>query len=99
MAKRRLTNCTNGGPITVHVEDDKVTRVEPLVIDEKDYKSWVISTEDRDYAPPKKVTVPPFAYAERNRLYSEDRIKYPMKRVDFDQNGDRNPQNRGKIGI
>ena len=44
MAKRRLTNCTNGGPISVHVEDDKVTRVEPLVIDDADYKSWVIST-------------------------------------------------------
>ena len=98
MAKRRLTNCTNGGPISVHVEDDKVTRIEPLVIDDKDYKSWVISTDDGDYAPPRKVTVPPFVYTERNRLYSENRIKYPMKRVDFDPHGERNPENRGKSG-
>jgi len=30
------------------------------------------------------------------RLYSEDRIKYPMKRVGFDPNGDRHPETRGK---
>ena len=98
MATRRLTNCTNGGPISVHVEDDKVTRIEPLVIDDNDYKSWVISTADREYTPPRKVTVPPFVYTERNRLYSENRIKYPMKRVDFDPHGERNPENRGKSG-
>jgi trimethylamine-N-oxide reductase (cytochrome c) len=34
--------------------------------------------------------------AERNRLYSEDRILYPMKRVDWDPNGERNIKNRGK---
>ena len=28
--------------------------------------------------------------------YSKDRILYPMKRVDFDPDGDRNIQNRGK---
>jgi len=98
VAKKRLTSCTNGGPISVHVEDGRVTRIEPLVIDEEDYKPWVISTKDRDYSPPHKVTVPPFVYTERNRLYSEDRIRYPMKRVDFDPNGERNPQNRGKSG-
>lgn len=96
MTRKRLTNCTNGGPISVHVEDGKVLRIEPLVIDEEDYKPWVISTKERDYSPPRKVTVAPYVYTERNRLYSEDRIKYPMKRVDFDPNGKRNPQNRGK---
>ena len=29
-------------------------------------------------------------------MYSKDRLLYPMKRVDFDPNGDRNPQNRGR---
>ena len=33
---------------------------------------------------------------ERNRLYSEDRILYPLKRVDWDPNGERNIKNRGK---
>ncbi len=31
-------------------------------------------------------------------MYSDDRILYPMKRVDFDPNGERNQQNRGKSG-
>ncbi|MEJ2135479.1 MAG: molybdopterin-dependent oxidoreductase [Desulfofustis sp.] len=75
-----------------------MTRIEPLAIDDNDYKSWVISTADREYTPPRKVTVPPFVYTERNRLYSENRIKYPMKRVDFDPHGERNPENRGKSG-
>ncbi len=29
-------------------------------------------------------------------MYSPNRIKYPLKRVDWDPNGDRNTQNRGK---
>ena len=35
---------------------------------------------------------------ERVRVYSEDRIKYPMKRIDFDPKGERHPENRGKSG-
>jgi trimethylamine-N-oxide reductase (cytochrome c) len=31
-------------------------------------------------------------------VYSPDRLLYPMKRVDFDLNGERNPQNRGISG-
>jgi len=39
------------------------------------------------------------AYAVRNRLYSPDRIRHPMKRIDFNPEGERNPQNRGKSGF
>jgi trimethylamine-N-oxide reductase (cytochrome c) len=31
-------------------------------------------------------------------VYSPDRLLYPMKRVDFDPKGERNPQNRGTSG-
>ena len=31
-------------------------------------------------------------------VYSPDRLLYPMKRVDFDPDGERNPQNRGTSG-
>ena len=34
--------------------------------------------------------------AYKKRTYSPNRIKYPLKRVDWDPNGERNPQNRGK---
>ena len=38
----------------------------------------------------------PFSLAYKKRTYSPNRIKYPLKRVDWDPNGERNPQNRGK---
>ncbi len=95
------TNLTTGGPISVYVEDGKITRVRPIQIPEEDYpKAWVV--EDRNgkkYSPPKAMRLAQNILAERNRLYSEDRIMYPMKRVDWDPNGARNQRNRGKSGF
>ena len=34
--------------------------------------------------------------AYKTRVYSKNRVKYPLKRVDWDPNGERNYQNRGK---
>ncbi len=96
MAEKVLTSCTNCGPITVTVKDGKVVRVRPLQVDEKDYSPWTIKAGDREYTSPMKTALSPFVLGERARLYSDERIKYPMKRVDFDPNGERNPQNRGK---
>ena len=73
-----------------------MTRIRPLVADEADFRPWVIEAGGKKYSPPKKFNLAPMVHAERRRLYSDDRIKYPMKRVDFDPNGERNPQNRGK---
>lgn len=98
MTEQVFTNCTNCGPVSVYVRDGQVVRIRPLIADEKDYKPWVIEADGRHYSPPKKVALSPFVHAERRRLYSEERIKYPMKRVDFDPQGQRNPQNRGKSG-
>ena len=39
----------------------------------------------------------PFSLIERARVYSDERIMYPMKRVDFDPNGERNPQVKGVL--
>ena len=36
---------------------------------------------------------------QKARPYSENRIKYPMKRVDFDPNGNRNQQNQGQVWL
>ena len=35
-------------------------------------------------------------HAQRQRVYAPDRLKFPMKRVDFDPDGERHPENRGK---
>ena len=98
IVEKVYTNLTTGGPISVYVEDGKITRVRPIQIPEEDYpKAWVV--EDRNgkkYSPPKAMRIAQNILAERNRLYSEDRILYPMKRVDWDPNGARNQHNRGK---
>ncbi|HEY5528069.1 MAG TPA: molybdopterin-dependent oxidoreductase [Thermoleophilia bacterium] len=98
MSEQTFVNCTGGGPIRVHVEDGKITRVRPLVFDDTDAASWTLEVDGEEYTPLRKACVASFALTERARVYSEDRILYPMKRVDFDPNGDRNPQNRGKSG-
>ena len=52
----------------------------------------------KKFTPFRKVCLPAYSLTERARAYSEERIKYPMIRVDFDPNGERHPENRGKSG-
>ena len=95
MSEQVFTNLTNNGPVTVYVTDGVVTRIRPLVADEAEFRPWVIEAGGKKYSPPRKFNVAPMVLAER-RCSPDDRIKYPMKRVDFDPDGERNPQNRGK---
>jgi molybdopterin guanine dinucleotide-containing S/N-oxide reductase-like protein len=96
MSERVFTSCTNAGPISVYVKDGKVMRIRPLVAEESDFTPWTIAAGGNRYSPPKKFTLSPYVHAERQRLYSEDRLKYPLKRVDFDPRGDRHAETRGK---
>ncbi len=98
MSEQVFTNCTVGGPIFVYVKDGKITRVRPLIFDDKDAASWTIDVNGRKFSPPRKATLAPFTLTERTKVYSEDRIKYPLKRIDFDPQGDRHPETRGKSG-
>jgi trimethylamine-N-oxide reductase (cytochrome c) len=98
MAEQSFVNCTSGGPIRVHVEDGRIVRVRPLVFDEEDAASWTLEVDGEEYTPLRKACVAAFTLTERARVYSEERILHPMKRVDFDPDGERNPQNRGKSG-
>lgn len=98
MSEQILTNCTTGGPVFVHVKDGRITRIRPIVFDETDAPSWTIEARGRNFSPPRKATLAPFTVAERERIYSENRIKYPLKRVDFDPKGDRHAETRGKSG-
>jgi molybdopterin guanine dinucleotide-containing S/N-oxide reductase-like protein len=91
-----FTNCTNAGPISVYVKDGKIIRIRPLAAEERDFKPWTLEVDGHKYTPARKFNLAPYVHAERSRVYSEDRIRYPMKRADFDPNGARNPQNRGK---
>jgi molybdopterin guanine dinucleotide-containing S/N-oxide reductase-like protein len=98
MAEEVFTSCTNGGPIKVYVKDGKVVRIRPLVLDKDDAPSWTIHARGNDFTPLRKACISSFSMSEKCRTYSDDRLKYPMIRVDFDPKGERHPENRGKSG-
>jgi trimethylamine-N-oxide reductase (cytochrome c) len=45
-----------------------------------------------------KSLIPPLSLGYKNRVYSPNRILYPLKRVDWDPQGNRNTEKRGKSG-
>jgi len=94
----RYTTQTNGGPCFVYVKEGRILRITPIDLSEGDGASWTIRAHGRDFTPPRKATVSPHALNWKSMVYSKERILYPMKRVDFDPNGERNPQNRGTSG-
>jgi molybdopterin guanine dinucleotide-containing S/N-oxide reductase-like protein len=95
---KRYTSNTNGGPVFVYVKDGKIIRITPIEFDESDAQPWTIEARGKSFTPPRRTTVSPHTVAWKSMIYSPDRILYPMKRVDFDPNGQRNCQNRGISG-
>jgi len=89
-----------GAPCAVDFKDGKVVRIRPFHFDwkydKKDFNPWKIEVRGKVFEPPLKSLPSPFSLAYRKRALSPNRIKYPLKRVDWDPNGERNPQNRGK---
>ncbi len=94
----RYTNLTNGGPVFVYVKDGKILRITPIEFDQDDASPWTITARGRSFTPPRKTTLNNHAINMKSAVYSPDRLLYPMKRVDFDPKGERNPQNRGVSG-
>ncbi|MBJ9658860.1 molybdopterin-dependent oxidoreductase [Burkholderia multivorans] len=94
----RFTTNTNGGPLFVYVKDDRIVRMTPIDLDDTDAASWTIAARGKQFTPKRRAMINPHAQCLKSLVYSEKRILYPMRRVDFDPNGERNPQNRGKSG-
>ena len=94
----RYVNNTNGGPVFVFVKDGRIIRITPVEFDETDGASWTIEARGRKFTPPRRGTVNPYVFGLKSLIYSKDRLLYPMKRVDFDPNGERHPANRGVSG-
>ncbi len=95
-----LGGVTGGGvPCAVDVKDGKIIRIRPLhfdwKFDKKQFNNWKLNRNGKTLEPLMKSLPPPFSLAYKKRTYSPNRIKYPLKRVDWDPNGERNPQNRG----
>jgi anaerobic selenocysteine-containing dehydrogenase len=84
----------------VDVKDGKIIRIRPMHYDwkydpKKDMNPWKMEVRGKTFEPSMKTLIPPYSIAYKKRVYSPARIRYPMMRVDFDPNGERNPQNRG----
>lgn len=94
----RYTTNTNGGPLFVYVKDGKIVRMTPIDLDEDDAPSWSIEARGRTFTPWRRATINPHAQCLKSLVYSDKRIMTPLKRVDFDPDGERNPQNRGISG-
>ncbi len=94
----RYVNNTNGGPVYVYVKDGKIIRTTPIDFDDKDAPSWTIEARGKEFTPPRRATVPAYSLSWKSMINSKERNLYPMKRVDFDPNGERNPHNRGISG-
>jgi anaerobic selenocysteine-containing dehydrogenase len=92
----------SGVPTIIDVKDGKVTRIRPLhydmSYDSKDFNAWKMEARGKTFTPPMKGTVGPIGMAYKKRVYSKNRVSYPLKRVDWDPTGERNTQNRGKSG-
>lgn len=88
-----------GAPCAVDVKDDKIVRVRPLHFDSKysteEIGNWTLKRNGKTLSNPLKSLPSPYSLAYKKRAYSPNRIKYPLKRVDWDPNGERHPENRG----
>ena len=82
------------------VKNGKLTRIRPLHFDwkqdPKTFNAWKWEIKGKTFEPRLRSLIPPYSLGYKKRVYSPNRILYPLKRVDWDPNGERNPQNRGK---
>ncbi len=90
----------DGNSSVIDVQDGKIIRIRPLHYDWKydwaDLNPWKMEVRGKVLEPLTKTLLPPFALAYKKRVFSPNRILYPLKREDWNPNGERNPQNRGK---
>lgn len=94
----RFTTNTNGGPLFVYTRGQEIVRITPIDLEDGDAASWVIHARGKRFSPRRQATVSAHALTLKSLVYSDKRLLYPMKRVDFDVNGDRKVANRGKSG-
>ncbi|MFW2365953.1 MAG: molybdopterin-dependent oxidoreductase [Desulforhopalus sp.] len=83
----------------VDVKNGKIVRVRPMrygwKYDKSEVRQWKMERDGKTIEPTWKSLPGPFSLAYKKRVYSPNRVPFPMKRVDWDPNGERNTQNRG----
>ena len=80
----------------VDVKDGKILRIRPMHYGEKynieDMRPWKITARNGAVLEPTTHTCPsPLQYGYKKRVYSKNRVPFPLKRVDWDPDGDRHP--------
>jgi molybdopterin guanine dinucleotide-containing S/N-oxide reductase-like protein len=90
---------TEGYLLRVDVKDGQIIRLRPLSYDWKypagDIRSWQLEAHGKVLDPGLKSPVPPYSLAYKKRVYSPNRIPFPLKRVDWNPDGERHPETRG----
>jgi molybdopterin guanine dinucleotide-containing S/N-oxide reductase-like protein len=85
--------------VQVDVKNGRILRIRPLhydwKYDPKTFNPWKIEARGKTFEPTLHSLIPPFTLGYKNRVYSPNRVQYPLKRVDWNPSGERNPQNRG----
>lgn len=96
----KKTQLSTGGPCYVYVDEDenKIVRVTPMDFTDDDADSWEVEARGRTFSPPRKTTYNAYTAGFKSMVHSDKRVLYPLKRVDFDPNGERNEENRGESG-
>ena len=92
-------HCNGSNVARVDVKNGRIIRIRPLHYDEKyerrEFNPWQMNARGKVFHPTMKEPVSPFALSYKKRIYSPNRIMYPLQRVDWDPDGERNPGNRG----
>jgi len=84
-------------PVLTDVQNGRVIRIRPMYMNWKypKYPLWSMTSHGMTFTPTWHSTPSYQGMAYKNRIYSPNRVMYPIKRVDWDPNGQRNEQNRG----
>ena len=84
----------------VDVKDGRIVRIRPMrygwKYKKEEVRQWRMSKNGKSIEPTWKSLPGPFSLAYKKRVYSANRIAYPLKRVDWDPDGERNTHNRGR---
>jgi hypothetical protein len=79
--------CTD---MAVDYKNDRIVRIRPFYYNEKypDLQPWSITARGKTFNIPLKTPVATYNIGYKRRVYSNNRILYPLKRVDWEPGGD-----------
>jgi len=99
----RKTNSSTGGPVFVDVDVEanggkgQIVRVYPMDFADDDPVAWEIEDKNgRKITPPRKTTYTAYTAGFKTMVHTNRRVLYPLKRIGFDVNGERNEEMRGE---